>query len=779
MANNPKNKDNPPPEARAPRRRLTSRLSEAAKKKLILVYAPAGSGKTSAVSEWIGKTGRGAAWVKLDAPDNAPALFYRALCSGIASLQPGNTHMPNILRSPDFEAAPMEHTVRLLAEFLVDEREYALVLDDFHTLENAGILKSLPYILRRMPPSFVTLVLGRGDLGEAFADLAAEGEAELVGPDDLALGREEVSEYFRLLGHGISGEEAETVLEFTGGWAAGVSAIAKSAKDKEIALPADDRIYRYISKNIWEPLDEDSRAHLLAAAVLDALPSGLCEAVAGAGAEKFMDRLERQHTFISKTEDGVYRFHRLFLEFLRGRAEYAKAQKGGIFQAAAKYHAQKGEYFTAFGYACKSARAGAIAEAFGQLVKTGDYPLGDFLECAENFFGTDGARELCEKEPMLCLMRAWAMFLRGEVPLPESIAEGVFAPINLHLPFLHRSCRDFCEFALEEGLGEMPSGKYPGLFTSGVMAGLLLEQNKMEGALTELRAALAEAKPAPVELRFSAYMQLADVYFAMGREKEFSGCLGELERLAGEKPFMRPNLGAFVAKTKFWEGDIQAARGWVNGEHAKNTESPELYRIYQHFATVRAYAVLGETGPAVELATKLRELAQKFGRTQDAAEAGMLLAALFWEDDDPKSARDMMESVLLELQPYGFMRLVSDEGAAVLRVLKKIQHKTATASYNGGLDPAYVNSVYIAAYATAKKRPGIMAGAGKKPVKLSNQQKMIVQLLSQGYKRKDIIAKTGLSLGTVKSYTRIAFEKLEADNAASAVMRARELGIIK
>jgi len=71
------------------------------------------------------------------------------------------------------------------------------------------------------------------------------------------------------------------------------------------------------------------------------------------------------------------------------------------------------------------------------------------------------------------------------------------------------------------------------------------------------------------------------------------------------------------------------------------------------------------------------------------------------------------------------------------------------------------------------------AGAGKKPVKLSNQQKMIVQLLSQGYKRKDIIAKTGLSLGTVKSYTRIAFEKLEADNAASAVMRARELGIIK
>jgi LuxR family maltose regulon positive regulatory protein len=227
-----------------------------------------------------------------------------------------------------------------------------------------------------------------------------------------------------------------------------------------------------------------------------------------------------------------------------------------------------------------------------------------------------------------------------------------------------------------------------------------------------------------------------------------------------------------------WEGDAKAAQKWMEGAYAKERETPELCRIYQYFTSVRAYAVLGNTAKALDLALRLRDLCRKFCRAQDAAEAGVLISALLWAKNDNTEAQHMMESVLLEMQPYGFIRLISNEGAAILRVLKKILFKTENAAYKGNLDPAYVNSVYIAAYAASKQRGGIISQQVKKSVKLSDRQKMIIQLLARGYKRKDIIAKTGLSLGTVKSYIRIIFEKLEADNSAAAVMKARELGII-
>ena len=140
---------------------------------------------------------------------------------------------------------------------------------------------------------------------------------------------------------------------------------------------------------------------------------------------------------------------------------------------------------------------------------------------------------------------------------------------------------------------------------------------------------------------------------------------------------------------------------------------------------------------------------------------------------------EIMEIVLSETQPYSFIRLIADEGAAVLQILKKTLSRIEHANYSGPLDSKYVNSVYLAAYAVSKQRRGITAELKTKQVKLSRQQKMIVGLLSQGYKREDIIEETGLSLSTVKSYINITYRKLGAGSAADAVVKARELGIIE
>ncbi|MDR2166457.1 MAG: helix-turn-helix transcriptional regulator, partial [Clostridiales bacterium] len=129
-------------------------------------------------------------------------------------------------------------------------------------------------------------------------------------------------------------------------------------------------------------------------------------------------------------------------------------------------------------------------------------------------------------------------------------------------------------------------------------------------------------------------------------------------------------------------------------------------------------------------------------------------------------------------QPYKFVRLVADEGAAIAPALKKLAAKCERAEYKGNLDPLYVKSMYLTAAATSRQHRGIMANLALKPVKLSKRQKLVIELLAHGHNRKGIMEKTGLSYNTVDTHIRLAYEKLGVNNADDAVLKAHELGII-
>lgn len=76
------------------------------------------------------------------------------------------------------------------------------------------------------------------------------------------------------------------------------------------------------------------------------------------------------------------------------------------------------------------------------------------------------------------------------------------------------------------------------------------------------------------------------------------------------------------------------------------------------------------------------------------------------------------------------------------------------------------------------RHKGIACAAGIKPVKLSRQQKYVVELLAKGYRNAEIVEITGLSINTIRYHTKIAYQKLEVNNAMDAVLRARDLGLI-
>ena len=127
------------------------------------------------------------------------------------------------------------------------------------------------------------------------------------------------------------------------------------------------------------------------------------------------------------------------------------------------------------------------------------------------------------------------------------------------------------------------------------------------------------------------------------------------------------------------------------------------------------------------------------------------------------------------------MRIVADEGASVEPVLKRLLKQVSAPEYDGPLKRSYVHELLLAAHATAQRHSGVTANIvpKKKPVKLSQQQALVLELLAQGRCNADIVAETGLSLSTVKSHTAAAYRKLGVHTAMDAVLKARELGLLE
>ena len=211
-----------PPTARVSaveRRALLDALA-AAPEPLVLMCAPAGTGKTTALRQWIEADGRPAVWVQLDASDDDPVvlLIYLARALGaVTDIDPG------VEISLGLAVPPVrERVLPMLADALAAAPPFVLVLDDAHMLRSARCWEVVAFVLRSLPPG-AQLALGtRTDPSLPLSRLRASGELAEFRAPQLALDREEAAELVRL--HGCAPDEAalDALLSVTEGWATGL-----------------------------------------------------------------------------------------------------------------------------------------------------------------------------------------------------------------------------------------------------------------------------------------------------------------------------------------------------------------------------------------------------------------------------------------------------------------------------------------------------------------------------------------------------------------------------
>src|SRR5437588_3745984 len=218
------------------RPRLIERLNGGLYRKLTLISAPAGFGKTTLVSEWVEGIERPTAWLSLDEGDNDPARFLTYLVAALQTIAPTiGEGVLGVLQSPQPPPTASILTT-LLNEITTISDQFILVLDDYHVLEAKAVDQALTYLVEHLPPQMHLVIATREDPPLPLARLRALGHLTELRAADLRFTPSEAAAFLnQVMGLDLSAEDIAALEDRTEGWIAGLQLAALSMQGHEDA----------------------------------------------------------------------------------------------------------------------------------------------------------------------------------------------------------------------------------------------------------------------------------------------------------------------------------------------------------------------------------------------------------------------------------------------------------------------------------------------------------------------------------------------------------------
>src|ERR671911_1997652 len=355
------------------RPRLTARLEREVGRKLTLISAPAGFGKTSLLNEWFGSGANGelsAAWVSLDEGDNDRVRFLSYLVAAIRRTgeEGFGEGVLAALRSP--EPPQMEAVLGALVNELADlPGEVTVVLDDYHAIDSEGVHMIVSFLLERLPESTHLVISGRVDPPLPLARLRARGQMRELHAAELRFTPEEAAAFLGdVMGLDLSADDVAALEGITEGWIAALQLAALSMRERKDvsdfirSFSGGHRdVFDFLAEEVLERQSEPVQMFLLETSILDSLSGPLCDAVTGRNdGQRMLERLERENLLVIPLDDERvwYRYHHLFADFLRGRLERERPEQ------LAPLHLRASEWYE---------ETASVAEAVRHALSAGDH----------------------------------------------------------------------------------------------------------------------------------------------------------------------------------------------------------------------------------------------------------------------------------------------------------------------------------------------------------------------------------------------------------------------
>lgn len=373
------------------RPRLTERLNAGMHRKLSVVSASAGYGKTTLISEWARRCGRPIAWLSLDEGDNDPARFFAYLSTALKFAGPK-------LESAAFglQQSPMPLPIESLMAPLLEEiglitESFNLVLDDYHVIRDETIEKMVVHLIEYMPPQMHLVIATREEPRLPLARWRVRDQLTELQTAELRFSPEEAAEFMNSrTGSMLSPADLDALETRTEGWVAALQLASLSLRGREdpasfIRSFSGNHAYivDYLLEEVFQRLSGEVQTFLLRTSILDRLCGPLCESVLGSRADgesvvltvsgqNMLERLEAANLFIVPldNERRWYRYHQLFAELLQKRLQdsvatneqHGKDGVAGLHFRASLWYEKQGMELQAFQHAAAAADTGRAAQ---------------------------------------------------------------------------------------------------------------------------------------------------------------------------------------------------------------------------------------------------------------------------------------------------------------------------------------------------------------------------------------------------------------------------------
>ncbi len=549
-----------------PRPHLVEQLNRGLYRKLTLISAPAGFGKTTLLSEWVRCLKRPVAWLSFDSSDSDVSCFWRYV---VAALQ--------TVSSDIGEAAQATldglQSQQLLSDALVTELvnditalsiSFVLVLDDYHTIGDLAVHESVAFLLEHQPPQMHLVVSTREDPPLPLSRLRARGQMTELRASDLRFSQAETTAF---LNHsmrlGLTLEEIAVLETRTEGWVTGLQLAALSLQEQVgrsefiRAFAGDDRhVMDYLVDEILSQQPEPIQRFLLHTSILEQLCGPLCDAVTQRGdSQAVLNHLERANLFVIPLDNRRYwyRYHNLFAELLRQRlCQASSLTEPAMREDVESLHLRASRWYEDEGFfaeAVSHALATSASEDAADLVERYVTAVWDRGETTLVHNWLEALPEEAIRSRLsLCIRRAWSAVVSSLGPAGSSVE------------LAEQHLRD-AERAWEARSSDVGEAAMPGALRGDLAAmRAFLSLKRGDDPLEVVRRARQALDRTPVDAlhpRTALYLALGRAYRAFGDER------AALEAFADARRIGERGGSLYAALSAVWEQvSIAYRHGW-------------------------------------------------------------------------------------------------------------------------------------------------------------------------------------------------------------------------
>jgi LuxR family maltose regulon positive regulatory protein len=717
---------------------LIAELEAGRRRRLTVVTAPTGFGKTAALTEWAAASPSRFAWVSLDEGDAEPARFWSyvvAAVEGAAPELPGTSGRR--LRGAGV-AIGEEVLPVLVNELTMVSAPLVLVLDDYHAIGDADeVHTGVGYLLERLPPDIHVVIAGQVAPAVRLGRLRARDELNEYGAEQLRFTDDEVAALLNGT-HSLALDPADlTALQRrTEGWVAGLNLVALTLRDAGdraaflAGLPVDDRfLVDYLWDEVVARQSPQTRDFLMRTAVLERLSGSLCDAVAErTDSAEMLLALERSNLFVVPLDADRrwFRYHTLFRAMLVRQLErFAPGAVADLHRRASAWFTDHGDLQGAIEHAICAGDVHVAADALRRHWLA-LYSGGHATEAIAWIDRLPAAT--VDEYPELALARGGMARAMGRVDEVE--------------PWLARAERAAQAASDDAQRRELAAG------VARQRAMLRLSRGDVGEAVRYARAAVAVRPPGSTETDSDAFF-LAVCLFWTGSTRECETLLRSyLEAVEpGEHDVRRVFALALLAIALAGRGELDAAERLAT----ESLATCEARGLSEHPPTEMVFVASGmvrlardEVDEAEDLLEHAAMLARRGGDTIEIAQSLLWLGRCRARAGDAKGAAVALDAARAQLAGARVPGLV--------KIAEPLEAEIA-ASDAGGQEPE----------------------AG---VSLTDAELQVLELLPSGLAYREIADRLALTPDAVRAHGRAIRRRLGAATRDDAVAAARRAGLI-